>query len=76
MEVSGEWSPSRPDRFTRGTHWIGGCVGPTLLVLKYRTHLDTWSVNPVYIKMKAVGNINYSKYCCYASFSWPKFYST
>jgi hypothetical protein len=29
----GEWSASRPGRFTHrerdpGTHWIGGCVGP------------------------------------------------
>jgi hypothetical protein len=29
----GEWSASRPGRFTfgvkaSGTHWIGGCVGP------------------------------------------------
>jgi hypothetical protein len=31
--VRGEWSASRPSRFTpgeraSGTHWIGGCVGP------------------------------------------------
>jgi hypothetical protein len=31
--VGGEWSPSRPCRFTsgeraHGTHWIGGWVGP------------------------------------------------
>jgi hypothetical protein len=31
--VGGEWSASRPGRFTSGeretgTHWIGGCVGP------------------------------------------------
>jgi hypothetical protein len=31
--VEGEWSPSRPDRFTPeertpGTHWIGGWMGP------------------------------------------------
>jgi hypothetical protein len=31
--VGGEWSASRPGRFTPGeralgTHWIGGCVGP------------------------------------------------
>jgi hypothetical protein len=31
--VGGEWSASRPSRFTpgegaRGTHWIGGWVGP------------------------------------------------
>jgi hypothetical protein len=30
--AGGEWSPSRPDRFTPeerapGTHWIGGWVG-------------------------------------------------
>jgi hypothetical protein len=24
--VGGEWSTSRPDRFTPGTHWIGGRV--------------------------------------------------
>jgi len=24
----GEWSASRPDRFTSGTRWIGGWVGP------------------------------------------------
>jgi hypothetical protein len=24
----GEWSVSRPGRFTPGVHWIGGCVGP------------------------------------------------
>jgi hypothetical protein len=23
-----EWSASRTGRFTPGTHWIGGCVGP------------------------------------------------
>jgi hypothetical protein len=23
-----EWSASRPSRFTPGTHWIGGWVGP------------------------------------------------
>jgi hypothetical protein len=26
--VGGEWSASRPGRFTPGTRWIGGCVGP------------------------------------------------
>jgi hypothetical protein len=26
--VVGEWSASRPDRFTPGTHWIGGWVDP------------------------------------------------
>jgi hypothetical protein len=26
--VGGEWSASRPGRFTPGTHSIGGCVGP------------------------------------------------
>jgi hypothetical protein len=26
--VGGEWSASRPARFTPGTHWIGGWVGP------------------------------------------------
>jgi hypothetical protein len=26
--AGGEWSASRPDPFTPGTHWIGGCVGP------------------------------------------------
>jgi hypothetical protein len=26
--VGGEWSASRPRRFTPGTHWIGGWVGP------------------------------------------------
>jgi hypothetical protein len=31
----GEWSASRPGSFTSrerapGTHWIGGCVGPTV----------------------------------------------
>jgi hypothetical protein len=26
--VGGEWSASRPCRFTSGTHWIGGLVGP------------------------------------------------
>jgi len=24
----GEWSASRASRFTPGTHWIGGWVGP------------------------------------------------
>jgi hypothetical protein len=24
----GEWSAPRPGRFTHGTHWIGGWVGP------------------------------------------------
>jgi hypothetical protein len=24
----GEWSGTRPSRFTPGMHWIGGCVGP------------------------------------------------
>jgi hypothetical protein len=27
--VGGEWSASRPGRFTPGTHWIGGWVGRT-----------------------------------------------
>jgi hypothetical protein len=31
--VGGEWSASRPGRFTPGTYWIGGWVGP-------RTGLD------------------------------------
>jgi hypothetical protein len=31
--VGGEWSASGPRRFTAGTHWIGGWVGP-------RTGLD------------------------------------
>jgi hypothetical protein len=31
--VGGEWSASRPGRFTIGTHWIGGYVSP-------RTSLD------------------------------------
>jgi hypothetical protein len=26
--VGGEWSASRPGRFTPGNHWIGGWVGP------------------------------------------------
>jgi hypothetical protein len=26
--VGGEWSDSRPGRFTPGTHWIGGWVDP------------------------------------------------
>jgi hypothetical protein len=26
--VGGEWSASRPDRFTPGAHYIGGCVEP------------------------------------------------
>jgi hypothetical protein len=26
--VGGEWSASRPCRFTPGTHWIGGWVDP------------------------------------------------
>jgi hypothetical protein len=26
--VGGEWSASRPCRFTPGTHFIGGCVDP------------------------------------------------
>jgi hypothetical protein len=25
----GEWSASSPCRYTPGTHWIGGCMGPT-----------------------------------------------
>jgi hypothetical protein len=25
---AGEWSASRPGRFTPGTHWIGGWLGP------------------------------------------------
>jgi len=40
----GEWSGSRPDRFTPGkassNHWIGGCVGP-------RASLDAASNNEV-----------------------------
>jgi hypothetical protein len=31
--VGGQWSASRPGRFTPCTHWIGGSVGP-------RTNLD------------------------------------
>jgi hypothetical protein len=26
--VGGDWSASRPGRFTPGTHWIGGWMGP------------------------------------------------
>jgi hypothetical protein len=26
--VWGEWSASRPGRFTPGTHWIGGWIDP------------------------------------------------
>jgi hypothetical protein len=26
--AGGEWSASRPGRVTRGSHWIGGWVGP------------------------------------------------
>jgi hypothetical protein len=26
--VGGEWSASHPGRFTPGTHWTGGWVGP------------------------------------------------
>jgi hypothetical protein len=26
--VGGEWSASRPGRFTPGTHWIGDWMGP------------------------------------------------
>jgi hypothetical protein len=26
--AGGEWSTSRPGRFTPGTHWIGGWVDP------------------------------------------------
>jgi hypothetical protein len=26
--VGGEWSASRPGRFTPGTHWLGGWMGP------------------------------------------------
>jgi hypothetical protein len=25
--AGGEWSASRPGRFTSRNHWIGGCVG-------------------------------------------------
>jgi hypothetical protein len=45
--VGGEWSASRPDRFTPeerapGTHWIGGWVGP-------RTGLDDVEMRKFFI---------------------------
>jgi hypothetical protein len=43
--VGGEWSPSRPCRFTPGekaprTHWIGGWVGPRAGLDDMETILD------------------------------------
>jgi len=35
----GEWSASRPDRFTPCSHWIGGSVGPRAGFMMYETHL-------------------------------------
>jgi hypothetical protein len=42
--VGGEWSASRPGRFTPGTHWIRGWVGPRvdLEAIKKREILYCW----------------------------------
>jgi hypothetical protein len=50
----GEWSASRPGRFTLrervpGTHWIGGCVGPRAgldAVVKRKIHSLRRESNP------------------------------
>jgi hypothetical protein len=50
----GEWSASRPGRFTPrervpGTHWIGGWVGPRAVqdaVVKRKIHSPRWESNP------------------------------
>jgi hypothetical protein len=50
--VGGEWSPSRPGRFTPGeralgTHWIGGLVDPTARSGQCGTQTPTpWSSSP------------------------------
>jgi hypothetical protein len=36
----GEWSASRPCRFTPGTHWIGGWVDPSRGVVKNAKYAD------------------------------------
>jgi hypothetical protein len=46
--VGGEWSASRPDCFTPGTHWTGGWVGPRPGVddVEMRTILSLPNANP------------------------------
>jgi hypothetical protein len=48
----GEWSASRPGRFTRrerapGTHWIGGLVGPRAGLDKVVPGLEPPIIQPV-----------------------------
>jgi hypothetical protein len=49
----GEWSAPHPSRFipgerARGTHWIGGCMGPRvgLDAVEERRILHCWELNP------------------------------
>jgi hypothetical protein len=49
----GEWSASRPFRFTPGTHWIGGWVGPrsgldAMMKRKKSHHCPCTELNPSY----------------------------
>jgi hypothetical protein len=55
LEIDGgDWSASRPDRFTPrerapGTHWIGGWVGPRAVldaVMKRKIPSSRWESNP------------------------------
>jgi hypothetical protein len=56
----GEWSASRPGRFTArerapGTHWIGGWVGPRAVldaVMKRKIPSPHWELNPSQYKQK------------------------
>jgi hypothetical protein len=47
-----EWPASRPGRFTPGTHWTGGCVGPStcLADLERRKFLP-----PPGLKLRSLG---------------------
>jgi hypothetical protein len=45
----GEWRASRPDRFTLGTHWIRGWVGPRagLDTVEKKTPLSLPGIEPL-----------------------------
>jgi hypothetical protein len=49
----GEWSASRPGRFTLrertlGTHWIGGWVGPRAVLDELRSSINIYLVSSVW----------------------------
>jgi hypothetical protein len=60
--VEGEWSASRPSRFTPGTRWTGGWVGP-------RTGLDYVGSRQILplpgLKLRLLGRLTRNQSQCF-----------